>query len=424
MIRKTLLSAVAMTALALPGFAQDLYIGNAKVWTGTDAGVVDNAGILIRDGEIVAMGAGLSAPRGGIQTVDAEGNWVTPGIISAFSRTGIVEVSAEDTTNDTNASGSAFSVALRAADGFNPAATPVAVTRIEGVTRIAVAPSNGGSMIAGQGFVADTSGDPDSMTDERAFVYVDIGERGAGLAGGSRPAAWAALRGAFADARGYPARFMAHNEGDALTRADAQAFGDAVRGRQLMVVAAHRASDIRQVIKLKAQNTNLNLTIVGADEGWIVADELAAADIPVIIDPFQNLPASFAQLGATSKNAERLIAAGVDTAFAHLGDDSHQARLILQVAGNAVANGVDFDDAMAAITTVPAQIYGLDGYGTVAVGSAGDVVIWDGDPLELSSAPSLVVIDGDVQSLESRQTRLRDRYLDLDESERPLAYKN
>lgn len=161
MIRKTLLSAVAMTALTLPGFAQDLYIGNAKVWTGTDAGVVDNAGILIRDGEIVAMGAGLSAPRGGIQTVDAEGNWVTPGIISAFSRTGIVEVSAEDTTNDTNASGSAFSVALRAADGFNPAATPVAVTRIEGVTRIAVAPSNGGSMIAGQGFVADTSGDPD-----------------------------------------------------------------------------------------------------------------------------------------------------------------------------------------------------------------------------------------------------------------------
>jgi imidazolonepropionase-like amidohydrolase len=410
MIRKTLLSAVAMTAFTLPGFAQDLYIGNAKVWTGTDAGVVDNAGILIRDGEIVAMGAGLSAPRGGIQTVDAEGNWVTPGIISAFSRTGIVEVSAEDTTNDTNASGSAFSVALRAADGFNPAATPVAVTRIEGVTRIAVAPSNGGSMIAGQGFVADTSGAPESMTDERAFVYVDIGERGAGLAGGSRPAAWAALRGAFADARGYPARFMAHNEGDALTRADAQAFGDAVRGRQLMVVAA--------------QNTNLNLTIVGADEGWIVADELAAADIPVIIDPFQNLPASFAQLGATSKNAERLIAAGVNTAFAHLGDDSHQARLILQVAGNAVANGVDFDDAMAAITTVPAQIYGLSGYGTVAVGSAGDVVIWDGDPLELSSAPSLVVIDGDVQSLESRQTRLRDRYLDLDESERPLAYKN
>jgi imidazolonepropionase-like amidohydrolase len=423
MIRTLALCAASALAMASAS-AQDIAIINAKVWTGTDAGTIENAGVIIRDGEITAMGENLSSPRGGMQVVDAEGKWLTPGIISAFSRTGLVEVSAESSTNDTSASGSAFSVALRASDGFNPAATPVAVTRIEGVTQIAVAPGNGGSMIAGQGFTADTSGMPDSVINSRAFVYLDVSERGASLAGGSRPAAWAALRGAFADARGYPARFMAHNEGDTLTRADAQAFGDAVRGRQLMVVAAHRASDIRQVIKLKAQNSNLNITIVGADEGWIVADELAAADIPVIIDPFQNLPAGFAQLAATSKNAERLIAAGVPTAFAHLGDDSHQARLVLQVAGNAVANGVDYDDAMAAITTVPAEIYGLEGYGTVEVGASGDLVLWDGDPLELASAPTMVLIGGEVQSLESRQTRLRDRYLDLDENELPLAYKN
>ncbi|MCR9223963.1 MAG: amidohydrolase family protein [Hyphomonas sp.] len=423
MIRKILLSAAAAATLTLGAGAQNIAITNAKVWTGTDAGTLENANIYISNGEISGLGVNF-APPSGTELIDAEGNWVTPGIFSPFSRTGIVEVGAEDSTNDTNAAGSPFSVALRAADGFNPAATPVDVTRIEGVTRIAVAPSTGGSMIAGQGFLADTSGDAESISDDRAFVFIDLGEGGAGLAGGSRSAAWAALRGAFADARGYPARFMAHNEGDTLTRADAQAFGRAVRGQQLILISAHRASDLRLVMDLKQENPNLNLAIVGADEGWIVADELAAANIPVIVDPFQNLPASFSQLGATSKNAERLIAAGVPTAFSYLGDNGHQARLVLQSAGNAAANGVGFDDAMAAMTTVPAAIFGVENSGTIARGSTADLVIWDGDPLEITSAPVAVFIDGEVQSLESRQTKLRDRYLELDESEKPLAYKN
>ncbi|MEM9055766.1 MAG: amidohydrolase, partial [Pseudomonadota bacterium] len=270
MIRALLLTTTA-AIFALSASAQDIAIVNAKVWTGTNAGTLENANIYISDGQIAGLGVNF-APPSGTETIDAGGNWVTPGIISPFSRTGIVEVGAEDSTNDTSASGTDFSVALRAADGFNPAATPVAVTRIEGVTRIAVAPSNGGSMIAGQGFVANTSGASDSITNRRAFVYIDLGESGASLAGGSRPAAWASLRGAFADARGYPARFMAHNEGDTLTRADAQAFGPAVRGRQLILISAHRASDLRLVINLKDENPNLNLAIVGADEGWLIAD--------------------------------------------------------------------------------------------------------------------------------------------------------
>lgn len=422
MIRNLLLSTAAALCFVASAAAQDFAIVNAKVWTGTDTGTLDNATIYVSDGEIAGLGVNFAAPSG-TDLIDANGNWVTPGIFSPISRTGLVEVGAEDSTNDTSAATTELSVALRAADGFNPAATSVAVTRIEGVTRIAVAPSNGASMIAGQGFVADTSGAADSIVDERAFVYINLGEGGAGLAGGSRPAAWAALRGAFADARGYPARFMAHNEGDTLTRTDAQAFGPAVRGQQLILIAAHRASDLRMIMDLKAENPNLNIAIVGADEGWIVADELAAAGIPVIIDPYSNLPASFSQLGATSRNAERLIAAGVPTAFTHASFDSQQARLALQSAGNAVANGVNYDDAMAALTVVPAAIFGLDNYGTIARGSMADLVIWDGDPLEVSSAPTAVFINGEAQSLESRQTKLRDRYLDLDESEKPLAYK-
>lgn len=423
MIRTTLLAAASALTLIAGANAQDMTIINAKVWTGTDAGTLDNAAIDIRNGEITGIRQNGTSPRGGVEVIDAEGRWLTPGIISPFARVGTVEVNAEDSTNDMSASGTNFSVALRAADGFNPAATPVAITRIEGVTSMAVAPANAGNIIAGQGFTAKTTGAPDSIIEDRAFVYVDLGERGAGIAGGSRPAAWAALRGAFADARGYPARFMAHNEGDSLTRTDAQAFGNAVRGRQLMIVAAHRASDIRLVIGLKEDNPNLNLTIVGADEGWMVADELAAANIPVIIDPFSNLPASFAQLGATAQNAQRLIAAGVPTAFSHLDNDAHQTRLVLQSAGNAVANGTSFDDAMAAITTVPAMIHGMDGYGKIEIGAIADMVLWDGDPLEVMTSPDMVIIDGVSQSMESRQTKLRDRYLDLDESEKPLAYR-
>ena len=422
MIRKLLLSTVAAASFVAAAAAQNVALVNAKVWTGTEAGTLENATIYIANGVVEGIGVNF-APPSGTQLIDVDGNWVTPGIVAPFSRVGTVEVGAEDSTNDTSASGTPFSVALRAADGFNPAATPIAVTRIEGVTRVAVAPSNGGSMIAGQGFLADTSGTTDSIFDERAFVYIDLGEGGAGLAGGSRSASWTALRGAFADARGYPARFMAHNEGDALTRVDAQAFGPAVRGQQLMLVSAHRASDLRLIIDLKEENPNLRLAVVGADEGWLVADELAAANIPVIVDPFSNLPASFSQLGATSRNAERLIEAGVPTAFAHLGNSGHQSRLVLQSAGNAVANGVDFDDAMAAVTTIPAAIFGMTGLGSIERGGVADLVVWDGDPLEVTSAPTSVFINGEAQSLESRQTKLRDRYLSLDETDKPLAYK-
>lgn len=424
MIKRILLSATC--AVALGGsiaLADTVAITGGKVWTGTQRGTIDNGTVIITDGEITAIGGASTTVPSNATVIDAEGGWVTPGIISPFSRIGIVEVGAEDSTNDANAGGSGYSIALDASLGFNPKATTVDVTRIEGVTRVVVAPGSSGNLFAGQGFIADTSGDLDSVTTSRAFVMASLGERGADKSGGSRPAAWQYFKSALSDARTFPARFLAHNEGDALTRVDAQAFGAASRGQQMILIEAHRASDIMDIIRFGEANTSLNFAIVGADEGWLVADELAAAGIPVIIDPFSNLPGSFAQLGATAQNAERLIAAGVLTAFAHLGDDSHQARLVVQTAGNAVANGVTFDDALAAITTAPADIFGLEGHGTLQTGAISDVVVWDGDPLEITSSPTSIVINGQLQSLESRQTKLRDRYLTLDESEKPLAYR-
>lgn len=418
----TLFSSLVILFAAGTVSAQSIAITNAKAWTGTEAGTMDGATIVITDGAIAAIGVNAAVPESAV-TIDAAGKWVTPGIVAPFSQIGLVEVGAEDTTNDTVGALTTYSVALRAVDGFNPSATPVAASRIEGVTRVVVAPSPGLSIFAGKGFTADTSGSLNSVMDDEAFLYVRLGEGGAGVAGGSRPAAWAYLRAAFADARTFPARFMSHNEGTALTRIDAQALGEASRGQEMIVFEAHRASDLKQIVDFAADNPALDITIVGAAEGWLVADALAASGIPVIVNPFDNLPSTFQALAATQENTARLIDAGVTVAIANLDSPGHQARLTLQVAGNAVAHGVSHDDALAAVTRVPAEIFGMDGVGTLATGSVGDVVIWDGDPLEVMASPDTVIIDGEVQSLESRQTKLRDRYLVLDAGERPHAYK-
>jgi len=308
-------------------------------------------------------------------------------------------------------------------DGFNPDATPVAITRLEGFTRLAVAPQARSTLFGGQGFLAETSGLTGSVFRERAFAYIALGEAGADLSGGSRPAAWAALRGAFDDVRFFAARYMTHSEGNVLTRMDAQSLMPAVKGDQLILFQASRASDLNAIMDFKEDNPSIRVAIVGADEGWRVAKRLAAMDIPVIVDAFSNLPASFSQLAATSENAKRLAEAGVTVAIVHLENDGHQTRLATQVAGNAVANGMDFDDAMRALTTAPAEIFGMTGLGVLAPGARADVVGWDGDPLDVTSAALAVFIDGEGQPMESRQTRLRDRYISLDESERPLAYK-
>jgi len=420
MIRRLLLSAIALGAASV-SFAQTVAVYGETVWTGTGQGRLTNGVVVIQNGRITAVGpSGTPVPAG---ADEVRAKWVTPGLISAFSRTGLSEVSGVDDTNDAGAGASPFSAALNAADGFNPDATPVAITRLEGFTRLAVAPEADGKLFGGQGFLADTSGLMGSIFREKAFAYVVLGEGGASRAGGSRPAAWAALRGALDDVRFFTSRFMTHNEGNSLTRMDAQALMPVVKGDQLILFEASRASDLNAIMDFKEENPSLRVAIVGADEGWRVARRLAAMDIPVILDAFSNLPSSFSQLAATSENAKRLAGAGVTVAIVHLENDGHQTRLATQVAGNAVANGMEYDDAMRALTTAPAQIFDMTGLGLLAPGARADVVAWDGDPLEVTSGAIAVFIDGEAQPMQSRQTRLRDRYISLDESERPLAYK-
>jgi imidazolonepropionase-like amidohydrolase len=181
------------------------------------------------------------------------------------------------------------------------------------------------------------------------------------------------------------------------------------------------------VLGLRAEYPALRLVIVGASEGWMVADELARAGVPVLATPLNDLPESFEQLGSTQSNVGRMKAAGVKVS---LGAFFDQPRYAPQYAGNLVAltkvpgaSGLSWGQAFAAISSGPAEAIGMgDKFGSLRPGRAGDVVIWDGDPLELASGVLKVYIDGTEQPLDSHQTRLRDRYNTPNPGSLPKAY--
>ncbi|MDX5986055.1 amidohydrolase family protein [Sphingomonas echinoides] len=420
--------------LAAPAAAQSVAITNARLVIGDGSAPIEGGTVIVRDGRVVAAGKAVAVPAG-IATVDAGGRWVTPGIVAGFTRMGIVEVDGVDETNDAGARTSPFHAAIDIAPAVNPATSSIPLNRAEGVTRAIVAPDNAGSIFAGQGAVIDLGADRSPITKARAFQFMEYGEGGARAAGGSRPAALIAFRNAIAQARDYardPAHYADQGKDALLTRADAEALVPVVNGRMPLLVHVERAADMLALIELKRDFPALKLVFVGAGEGWMVARELAAAHVPVIASALADLPESFDQLGATQSNVGRMKAAGVLVGIGTINDDeARQARREKQYAGNLVAltklpgaTGLDWNAAFAAITSAPAEAIGLgDEIGSLKAGRRGDVVIWDGDPLELGTAVAAVYIDGIKQPLRTRQDALRERYMVPQEGALPKAYE-
>ncbi len=398
-------------ALATPAAAETVLINNGRVVTNGAAGIIENGDVLIVDGRISAVGANISAPRGA-RVVEAQGRFVTPGAFAAMSEVGLSEISGSGAPNDADVEGNLVSAAADAGRAFNPNVTAIPVTRIEGVTRAAIAPSADGSIFDGRGALVSMSGAPDSVFRERAFMVVELGETGAGRTGGSRAALWPAFEAALRDAREYPGRYRSGQGGAVLNELDAAALQPFANGQGMFLVHVESAADIRRLIAFKRNNPRLRFAIHGGAEAWQVANELRASGIPVILDPLVNLPSSFERLSARLDNAVLLNRAGVKFAIAPAPGsvDAHQARLVLQLAGNAVANGLPWDVAFAAVSRGPAEIFGAGNLGRLERNYLADVVIWDGDPLQVTSAPTAVFIEGVEQSLTSRQTQLRDRY--------------
>lgn len=428
--RLLIAAALAATAIAPAALAQDLAITNVTIGTGDGSAPIERGTVIVRAGKVVAAGAGVAAPAG-VPTVDGTGKWATPGLFSAVTDLGLWDVEAVDDSSDLSADKSPFNAALDVVPALNPASEHIAVSREGGVTRASVAPANGGSIFAGQGAVIDLGADAALVMRPRAFQFVELGEAGGRLAGGSRVAAHAALRNALREAREAAALAPgAQRQSDTLlTRVDALALGKVIDGTQPLYVGVERAADIRSMLALKGEFPRLDLVLVGATEGWLVAPEIAAARVPVVTMPMRDLPETFETMAATLSNVGRMKKAGVKVAIGMF-EGMDQPRYAPQQAGNLVAltkvpgaAGLTWGEALAAITSVPAEISGFGGKaGVLAPGAVGDVVLWDGDPLEISSAPVAVWIDGVKQPLDNHQSRLRERYKDLDETYLPRAY--
>lgn len=446
MIRRSLaLTAFGAAALlassAMPAAAQEVAVVNATLVVGDGSAPTKGGTVVIRGGKVTAAGAGIAVPAG-MRTIDAAGKYVTPGLVVAVTDLGLVDVEAVDDSNDTSPAKSQFGAALDVAPAINPDAQPILISRSAGVTRAAVIDSAGATLFAGQGAIIDLADHPDPVVQSRAFQYVELGQTGGRLAGGSRVAAQAALRNALTEAKVLASRTgtkvlaadprlsetAPERPSDALlNRFDAAALVPVVTGAQPLYVHVERAHDIRMALALKNDFPQLKLVIVGATEGWLAAKELAAAGVPVLATPLNDLPADFEHLAATQSNVGRMAAAGVKVS---LGAFFDQPRYAPQYAGNLVAltkipgaAGLSWDKAMAAITSGPAEAIGMgERFGSLKPGRAGDLVIWDGDPLELASGVVSVFIDGVEQPRDSHQSRLKARYGKAASGTLPRAY--
>ncbi|WP_421851260.1 amidohydrolase family protein [Novosphingobium sp.] len=442
-----MLAALLLTGAALPACAADLpatlpsgdfAVTNATVAIGDGSAPIEGGAVLVRSGKIVAAGRNVVVPAG-VPVIDGTGKWVTPGLVTAMTDLGLVDVGAVNESNDSSAGTARFSAGLDVSLAIDPDAPPVAVSRASGVTRAGVAPIAANAIFAGQGAVIDLAQNGPDVIVPRAFQLVELGERGADLAGGSRVAAQALLRNALREARELAQRKPGKDSGDQtpgqpgdalLTRVDAAALIPVVTGKQALFVHVERAADIRGVLALGREFPALRLVIVGAGEGWRVASELAAAKVPVLASALADLPGSFETLAATQSNVGRMTAAGVKVALGGF-YDLDQPRYAPQFAGNLVglsrvpgATGLSWGQALAAITSIPADILGESAaFGSLKPGLAADVVIWDGDPLEVSSTSVAIYIDGRPQSLVNHQSRLRQRYRRPSEGALPKAYE-
>lgn len=423
----TLVSTLAL--MAVPAAAETVAITGGKVVVGDGSAPMDGATVVIRDGRVVAAGTNVTVPANA-RRIDAAGKWVTPGIFAGFSRVGLVEVGAVRATNDTNATDSVFSAALDVQYAVNPFAAAVAVNRAAGVTRAVVSPSTAKSIFGGFGAIVDLGEDSNPITKARAFQFVELGETGHRRAGGSRSAAHILFRAMLNEARTY-SRSPSLFDSDLMKASDAKALLPVINGSTRLLVHVESANDILKVLDLRKDFPSLKLVLVGANEGWRVAREIAAAKVPVLASALSDLPYSFEDLSATQSNIGRMKRAGVNVAIGMINDrDAHQLRYSMQYAGNLVAlnkvpraTGLSWDEAFAAISSRPAEIMGMGGQlGSLKAGRKGDVVIWTGDPLELSTQVESVFIDGVEQSLSNRQERLRERYRNPTPGTLPKAY--
>ena len=373
--------------------------------------------ILISDKTIVGIGTNLIID-GNTRVIEVNGLPVTPGLISPMSNLGIVEINALDVTRDDESD--LLSAGFSIFNAFNPHSTGIPWNRSNGVTSAMSTPSASSFPIFGLGshFVLDGSLEIKGSKDIAMY-----GRLGASY--GSRAETLSVLESLLDIGKMVKTlsieEILEMNLADQLElqSQDIIALGKVVNDGMPFVIETNRAVDILQALFMK-KKYGLNLVLVSVEEAPMVLDQLKESNTPVIIDPMDNIPNSFDELGSSLDLGKILDQAGIPIMFST--QRSHNYHLMRQGAGNAVAYGMSYETAIKGMSNTVAQTFRLDNRGSIETGKLADVIVWDGDPLEPSSFPKIVMIEGKLQDLSSRSTKLTERYTNTEN--KPSSYKH
>jgi imidazolonepropionase-like amidohydrolase len=363
--------------------------------------VIEDGAVLVVDGRIEAVGpaAEVTAPAGAKVFEDKV---LVPGMIDTWTTAGLTGPMNHDEDQDHAESRAPVQPELRALDAYHPHDALVAWIRGFGVTTINTGPSPG-QPVSGRTLLRSTAPGAAPLEPD-AFVLFTLGERPKGRFGGdgasSRMGSAALVRQALSDARDYQARRKLRGADQAPRDLGMDALVDLLEGRRRALVHAHRAHDLQTALRI-ADEFGIDIVLAGAAEGWLIADELAAAGVPVLVGPVMARSwRAGEQRNSNFENAARLADAGVPVAFMG-GYEGYvpKVRVVLWEAAIAGANGLGPERTLRALTLGAAEILGVDDRtGSIDVGKAADLVLYDGDPLEYATHACVVLAGGEVVS--------------------------
>jgi len=423
-LRYVLLGALTVTTSVVQ--AESIAITNATVYTVAKKGVLSQATVMVDEGKITAVYSNNEVPESlsADTIIDAKGRILTPGFIATYNLLGLIEVGAVSDTHDS--SDKKADITFDASLAFNPKSTLIAYARKGGITSSLVMPYGGEDVITGQSFVVNLSGDFDSVIMPKNAVIASLGA----TEKGSRATKLQTLSNELEDAQ--KALTKAEKASSKKGKEDEEdeeekeakepsrselVLNGLLSGEKPLIAYADRATDILALLKLK-QKFNLNLVLAGSSDAVLVSDEIAKANVVVMMSAIDNLPSSFDSLHNSLTNVAKLTDAGVKVIISNSGE-SYNINQLRFDAGVAVANGLAETSALAAITANVADSFNLNS-GRIAVGKNADLVLWSSDPFEISTKVDAMWINGKAMSLKSRQDALRERY--TAETDMPRAY--
>ena len=411
----------ALSFISTSIFSQTTVIKGGEIHTGLNEEPFVGD-ILIQGDTILEVSTN---PLKGDIVVDATNKIITPGVIAPDTQIGILEIGAISETRDGDSE--MYSMGFSVYDAINPNSTLIPWNRSNGVTSAITLPDFNWDPLSGMAsfLLLDGSLRVNGMADVAL-----TGEIGA-VSSGSRAESLILLRDLLEFASVLDEKDMASPKKISeaiedfeiaelmdLQPRDVIALYNLLNNNLPLIIKTNRASDILKLIDIK-NLYELNLILMSAQEAELVKGDIAKNNIPVIVNPFDNIPDSFDELASNIRIAASLEEAGIKVMFSE--SRTHNYHLIRQGAGNAVANGMSYTGAIMALTSNVAKSFNIPDRGLLQNGMKADIVIWEDDPLEPSTFPVKVFINGNDMDLTTRSSRLTERY--VDKRDLPNTYK-